>query len=263
MVAWPDGRIIGWDAELQRVSVFRRDGGLEDTWRIDLFALFGHPFAEFLGASPDGTSVFHVGPNLSGMRNARVGVRRDSVLMARVAPDGKLVGEPLRFEGPKRRFYRDGGSWGTDDPLFAREVVGTLAGDTIFEAATDSVHIRRFQGGRELQPLRLLRPPRQVADALVRAERESRFKDAAARAAQPLNMSSRFPRGSPRPRSPGNETNRWTGCAPDLAGVRRHAGGPSGSHLDPGLPGPGRGTSTLVRDGERLRACRASHVTGR
>lgn len=177
----PGGELLAWDIQRRRVTTFDTAGVVTRLFIVDASPLDALS-PTFVGAFPDGSVALRGDINPMGLREDPEGARRDSITIGVFDASGSLAGIPLRFSGPERDFYSGDGGWGFDEPLFARDLVHALAGDVLFVAHTDSIHLRRFADGRETEPLEIARPTSTATDQDVEAERALRIQEVAPRA---------------------------------------------------------------------------------
>lgn len=192
VVVLPDGRLLAWDISRRRVTVFEPNGGVAETFLVD-----GSPldalFPRFAGAFSGGRVLIRDQINTMGLRSEPPGVRRDSITLLVLGAAGPVEGHRWTFEGPERDFYNSDGTWGFDEPLFARELTHAVIRDTLVVAHTDSVHLRRFVGADEIEPVSLPTRPRRVSLDDVEAERAVRLAELEATAERRRSASLRIP----------------------------------------------------------------------
>lgn len=176
VVVLPDGRLLAWDISRRRVTTFDPSGGVAETFLVD-----GSPldalFPRFAGAFSGGRVLIRDQINTMGLRSEPPAVRRDSITLLVLDAAGPVAGHRWIFEGPERDFYNSEGTWGFDEPLFTRELTHAVVRDTLVVAHTDSVHLRRFVGADEIEPLSLPTEPRRVTRDDVEAERAVRLAE--------------------------------------------------------------------------------------
>lgn len=178
-------RLMVWDSQLQRATVFGPDGTVESTASVDLGPMAGF-FSGFVAALPDGSWIQRVDRNPLELRDEPEGTRRDTLVFRHVSADGNLLDPVAAVLGPRRILVKYGPtSWAPEPPILGRDLISVLKGDTLLLGLTDSLRILRFTAdGPPLPPLRLPRPERtagrRLADA-VRAELVAEAEGAGAR----------------------------------------------------------------------------------
>lgn len=192
VAALPGDRILAWDIQRGNASIFTDDGELLSTALIDA-DLLGSMILSFVGATSDGGVVLRSNTNIFAMRSEPEGMRRDSVSFGFFDPTGRMLGAPVRVEGPERLFYRRDGSWGTERLIFGRELLSGNLNDELLVVHSDSVLMRRLSPSGRAVPLKLDRPPRPATRADVREERSARMREVEERGSRPVDRDSRFP----------------------------------------------------------------------
>ena len=196
--ALPGGRLMVWDGDLQRATVFGPDGMLQSTASPALgpMAIF---FSGFVGGLSDGSWIQRLARNPMELRDEPEGPRRDMLVFRHVGSDGKLL-ERIAVLGPERVLVKYSQvSWEGVTPIFGRDLVSAMRGDTLLLALTDSLSVKRFTAsGSPLPPLRLPRPTRpagrQMA-AAARAQLVAEAKAAGSASGGPLPGMTEYRRG--------------------------------------------------------------------
>ena len=177
----PGGRLVAWDFQTKRISVFDPDGAHLRTMtvRVQPMAL---AWTQFVGAFPDGSVVLRSDPSVMALRNEPDGYRRESTDFLRYSPDQDRPDTLCAVQGPEKYLYHQDRSWDLEDRLFEREVVGAVMGDTLLCGSTASLDLRRVSmSDPELSNLAYDRPARGVSDAEVEQERKRLIDQAKAR----------------------------------------------------------------------------------
>lgn len=189
----PDGHLLTWDIQLQRVTRFGPDGSVVGTGVPENTEQMTVMFSEFVGALSDGSWVQRVNGDPFALRNEPEGERRDTVLFKHIGADGTFLGQIVAVEGPRRILMKEGGGWGDETPIFGRELRAELSGDVLLVGLNDAIHFRRFKpDGTELAPLDVPRPPQPATRKRVAFERQRQLEKAEAAAEAAKNRSDRF-----------------------------------------------------------------------
>lgn len=180
-----DDRILAWDIERQRMTVFTVEGQLVNTGPLSARGTESL-FRSFIGVFPDGRIVMRAVGGMMGMRNERPGRQGRPVVYGIFAPTGELLDTTISVEGPERQFFRDGNSSGLERLLLARELAAAVIPDGLVVGLTDSFHLRILDGVGEWKSyLRVDRPTRSATMDFVEAERARYMEAAEARAETP------------------------------------------------------------------------------
>lgn len=186
----PDNRLVGWDFQAKRVSVFASDGELRHTSSV---AISGTMFlwADFVGAFPDGSFVLRMDPNEMALRNEPTGYRTEPTSFVHYSARGEQLETLCVVAGPEKYLYHEGRYWGLEDRLLEREVVGAVVGDTLHCGWTESLDLLRVTSrGDSLPSLSQIRPKVAVTTAEVESIRRreaGRIVEAQARRTRALS----------------------------------------------------------------------------
>lgn len=169
-------RLMAWDRQAKRFSVFTHDGVHVSTATLSRSDI-GILWADFAGAFPDGTVVLRHRPNEMALRGEPAGRRIDPTMFVRYSDDGRVMDTLSVVPGPEKYLYHENGQWGLTDRLFERSVVGVILGDHLIDGETSAIALRRTTAdGDEAAPLVYQRLPRPVSKAEVEAERDRRIE---------------------------------------------------------------------------------------
>lgn len=175
----PQGRLMVWDSQRQRATVFGPEGAVESTASVNLgsMALF---FSSFVGALSDGSWIQRIGSHPLDLRDQPEGARRDTVVFRHVSADGELLEAVAAVLGPRRILVKYSPiSWAPEPPILGRDLISVLKGDTLLLAHTDSLRVMRFTADQTtFPPLRLPRPVRTAERRLVDAVRAELLEQA-------------------------------------------------------------------------------------
>lgn len=167
------GRLMVWDGRQQRATLIGPTGEVESTASVDLGPM-ARLFAGFVGALQDGSWVQRIEINPIELRDEPDGPRRDSVAFRRIGPQGHEHTRLASVDGPRRVLLTYSSvSWVRESPIFGRDLISAMRGDTLLLLHTDSLVVTRIvaSDGTKLAPWRLVRPPRPVDPELVEARR--------------------------------------------------------------------------------------------
>lgn len=145
-----DTALAVWDVGARRLTTFDLDG---EVLRTD-----SHPHVDqwgyrFVGARTDGSWIEQAALSTSELKGTPDGTRHDSVSFY-VHPRGgsgrRLL---LRVAGPMRQFFtHKTGVYSNMRPIFARDVVASMVGDTLLVGTTDSATFQVRSVGRTRPP---------------------------------------------------------------------------------------------------------------
>ena len=180
IVALSGGRLLAWDIQTVRATIFAADGGVENSVTLDLRGL-DQLRPPFVGAFSDGRVVLMDSKSVIGRREEAPGLRRDTLRFVLFSQDGTRWSELISVIGPEYFFYNTGEAWGKKRLLFGRSVHSAVAGDLLLVGNSEELSVIVASPGDHLiDTLSLPRPPRPVDEDDIALEKENWVKEAEA-----------------------------------------------------------------------------------
>lgn len=145
-------RLAAWDFQAKRLSVFGVDGRHYSTTTISMEPM-ARMWADYVGSFSDGSFVLRNEPNEMALMNEPAGYRLDPTSFVRYSQAGDELGVLCVVPGPSRRLFHEDGTWGLEERLLERSVVGVVAGDVLYCGSTESLFLERVSpSGDVLSP---------------------------------------------------------------------------------------------------------------
>jgi len=135
-------RLAAWDFQVKRLSVFSFEGEHESTTTVTMEPM-ARLWSDYVGSFSDGSFVLRNNPNEMVLKDEPSGYRTDPTSFVRYSPEGEELDVLCIITGPERFLYHDDGSWGLEERLLERSVVGFVAGDILYCGSTESLDLRR------------------------------------------------------------------------------------------------------------------------
>lgn len=169
---WRGDSIVAWDARLARLTVFDSRGAFARI--VSPRAQFGL-FPQVQGVLADGSFVLASGADPSRGMAMTTGVRRDTMTLVVVGPDGAVRDTLGRFPGAEQYLMVPPGGGFVMHPLpFGRTTVTAAQGAWVAVGSGDAYQLALYEPGQGLR--RMIRAPgeqRRVTREDVRRYRES------------------------------------------------------------------------------------------
>jgi hypothetical protein len=149
--------------------------------------------------------------------------------------------------GPEKYLYHQGRSWGLEDRLFERDVVGAVVGDALLCGATATLDLERHASTGETRPgLAHPRSGRAVSRGEVEEARLRRAEELKAAQERRAKMMAQAMGGASDPSNPEMERLEKLGAYPELPAFRSILAGSDGTLWIEDYPPPGDGTVRWV-----------------
>jgi hypothetical protein len=140
--------VVVWDERLKRLSFFTAAGAFSRSVQA---ANANGMFPKAVGLFGDHTLALDPGPNIMAMMQGERGIRRDSVTLHRLGPDGSRAGSLARYAGNEVHVADRATGFAWNDPPFARQSFAVVMGDRLYVGDSGSGEITLYsrEGTRE------------------------------------------------------------------------------------------------------------------
>lgn len=171
----PDGRLLVWDIQYSRVTVFDTTLAVGHVAAIDFsFTENAHP--HFVGALPSGTLLFRDQRPAIELREEREGMREESIRLITFDSLGNPTGTVVELRDTPHWLRNKENAWGLYTPIFGRDLAIIVAGDQIIVGPNNAKELDRLNvEGSLLGSLAVPPNPRRVSRGEVEAERQRRI----------------------------------------------------------------------------------------
>jgi hypothetical protein len=159
--------LLVWDAALERLTVFDREGRLARTTQ---FPAVGGSFPNVLGTFADGTLLLASGTE-QDVAARQDGAWRGQTRLVRASPEGRIIDTLATVPSQERYSYRsrDGAGLTVEDLPFGRRTVMAVADGGVVFGTGEAYRLRMMDtSGAERELLRAAWTPRRVSPADVR-----------------------------------------------------------------------------------------------